>query len=78
MVCHVASSLKKAEEYLKNIHMDTHSWWKVVEMITDNTDFHEDAISTNYYTNKGKSLKNVRAKIRRAFKYYDDSLQTLP
>ena len=59
MVFHVASSLEKAEKYLKDIFIENTSWWKVIEMEVDRDEsFSEDGLFY-FYGNRGKKLKKM-------------------
>jgi len=68
MLFHVATSLEKAEAYMKDVHIEPIAWWQVLEVTTDNADFHKDADEVYFYGNKGRRVKYPpRKRATRAF-----------
>jgi hypothetical protein len=53
---HVSSSLGKAEEYIRSVQVDAHSWWQVHPHVVDSTDFDEGS-EVYYYSHRGTRLK---------------------
>lgn len=53
---HVSSSLEKAEEYLRVMHVDAHSWWQVHPHTIDSTDFPE-RYEVYFYSHRGTRLR---------------------
>ena len=53
---HVSSSLNKAEQYIRNLDVDSHSWWQVHPHEVDSDDF-DDGEKVYYYSYRGTPLK---------------------
>jgi hypothetical protein len=53
---HVSSSLAKAEEYIRKMWVDAHSWWQVHPHVVDTTDCDEGE-EVCYYSHRGTRLK---------------------
>ncbi|MDG3007847.1 hypothetical protein [Paludisphaera mucosa] len=60
---HVSSSLEKAEEYVRGVCVDAHSWWQVHPHVVDAADLPEGA-EVHFYSHRGSRLK--AAPMRRA------------
>lgn len=52
---HVSSSLEKAEEYIRGVRTDPHSWWQVHPHVVDSADFGEGD-EAHYYSHRGTRL----------------------
>jgi len=55
---HVSSSLGKAEEYIRSVLVDAHSWWQVHPHVVDTTDFAEGE-EVYYYSHRGTRLRTA-------------------
>jgi hypothetical protein len=53
---HVSSSLGKAEEYIRSVRVDAHSWWQIHPHMIDSVDFDEGK-AVYYYSQRGTRLK---------------------
>jgi hypothetical protein len=53
---HVSSSLEKAEEYMRNSRVDTHSWWQVHPHEVDADPFVGEGDEVHYYSHRGTQL----------------------
>jgi len=53
---HVSSSLETAEEYLRSVRTDSHSWWQVHPHVVDSADFGEGD-EVYYYSHRGTRLR---------------------
>jgi hypothetical protein len=53
---HVSSSLSKAEEYIRSVQVDAHSWWQVHPHAVDAADFDEEG-EVHYYSHRGTRLR---------------------
>jgi hypothetical protein len=53
---HVSSSLRKAEEYVRKMWVDAHSWWQVHPHVVDAADCHEGE-EVYYYSRRGARLR---------------------
>jgi hypothetical protein len=69
MAFHVASTLEKAEAFIKDIHIFGDAWWKIAEFKLNNRNHDEDADSFRFYGNKGRPLK--KAPFKRAMKVFE-------
>ncbi len=65
---HVSSSLEKAEEYIRDVHVDSHSWWQVHPHVVDDPEFVGEGEEVYYYSHRGTPLKS--APITRAIAAY--------
>ena len=75
MVFHVASSLKAAEHYLRPLHVDAYSWWKVERR---SIDLPEDNPARHYYTYRGAPRKSPpHAAARRAYDKWQEEARSL-
>jgi hypothetical protein len=55
---HVSSTLGKAEEYVRTVRVDSHSWWQVHPHVVDATDFDEGR-EVHFYSHRGTPLKGA-------------------
>jgi hypothetical protein len=53
---HVSSSRDKAEEYVRRVRVDAHSWWQVHPHVLDAADFAEGE-EVYYYSYRGARLR---------------------
>jgi hypothetical protein len=53
---HVSSSLARAEEYIRGVRVDAHSWWQVHPHVIDTADFTEGE-DVCYYSHRGARLR---------------------
>lgn len=60
---HVSSSLDKAEEYIRKVWAEPHSWWQVHPHVVDTAEFPEND-EVHHYSHRGTRLK--AAPIKRA------------
>lgn len=60
---HVSSSRDKAEEYIRDARMNSHSWWQVHPHVVDTSAF-EEGEEVYYYSHRGARLQS--APFRRA------------
>jgi hypothetical protein len=60
---HVASTLEKAEGYIRKRWVESHSWWQVHPHVVDTDEF-DEGDEVHYYSHRGTRLK--AAPIRRA------------
>ena len=58
IVSHVSSSLSQAEEYIRRVYVDAHSWWQVHPHAVDTADFIEGE-EVYFYSHRGKRLRNA-------------------
>jgi len=58
---HVSSSLDRAEEYLRSLRVDAHSWWQVHPHVVDSANFPEGD-EVYYYSHRGTRLKAAPTK----------------
>ena len=58
---HVASSLGKAEEYVRRSHVASYSWWQVHPHVVDTADVDEGE-EVYYYSHRGTRLKMAPTK----------------
>jgi hypothetical protein len=63
---HVSSSLKKAEQYIRDHTVDAHSWWQVHPHVLDADSDDEGNEVHYYYSHRGTSLKTPPMKRARA------------
>jgi hypothetical protein len=57
---HVSSSLEKAEEYIRKIGTDSHSWWQVHPHAVDFDDFEVgECDEVYYYSHRETRLKSA-------------------
>jgi hypothetical protein len=59
---HVSSTLARAEKYIRNCHVDTHSWWQVHPHVVDGTDFLTEGDEVYFYSRRGTRLKAAPTK----------------
>ena len=77
MPSHVASSLEKAEAYIKEIYIFDDAYWKIAEYTVDNPDPDGDCLAdqsplVRYYGNKGKPLKTITmARLNKAIREFE-------
>jgi hypothetical protein len=55
---HVSSSLDRAEQYIRNTHVDSHSWWQVHPHVIDAADCGEGQ-EVCYYSHRGTRLRSA-------------------
>ena len=53
---HVSSSLKKAEEYVRSMGVEAHSWWQVHPHVVDADD---EGDEVHYFSHRGTRLKSA-------------------
>jgi hypothetical protein len=64
---HVSSSLAKAEEYVRKLHVQSHSWWQVHPHLVDDPDhLLDEGQEVYYYSHRGTRLKTAPWKRARA------------
>jgi hypothetical protein len=57
LVLHVASSKKKAEEYMKSLWCDPYSWWELTEYELDGSPMDDDYYTVGIYGNRGGKFR---------------------
>jgi hypothetical protein len=62
---HVSSSLRKAEKYVREHHVASHSWWQVHPYLLDDPELVEGR-EVYYYSHRGTRLKTAPWKRARA------------
>jgi hypothetical protein len=67
---HVASSLKKAEKYVRSSWVEAHSWWQVHPHVLDaeGEELSTEGDQVYYYSHRGSKLKS--APMKRAAKAF--------
>ncbi|WP_337174498.1 hypothetical protein [Paludisphaera sp.] len=72
---HVASSLEKAEAYIRSHWVESHSWWQVHPHVVD-SDESDEGDEVHYYSHRGTRLK--AAPIKRAVAAYQKYAERHP
>lgn len=72
MIFYVASSLEKAEAFIKPISIMGDAWWTIQEFILDNPDHDDGYIGEPFhYGNKGRLIKNFSKRYKSAIKTFE-------
>jgi hypothetical protein len=56
---HVSSSLRKAEGYIRKLHVDSHSWWQVHPHVIDTPELLDEGVEVYFYSHRGTRLKTA-------------------
>jgi hypothetical protein len=77
LVSHVSSSRRRAEAYVRDVHVDPYSWWELREFVVDCKDHDRDGAAhveeVLFYSHRGTPLR--RAPFKRARTAYDRELR---
>lgn len=70
MIFYVASSLEKAEAFIKPISIMGDAWWSIQEFVVDYHD-DDDIGESRYYGNRGRLIKNFHRRYKSAIKAFE-------